>query len=717
MRLTQKTTRGFRGYRMIIALCLGLSLLGVFAVNRPRVVRAAAFDPNNLVVLRVGDGSAALSSAATAVFLDEFTKGGGAPVQSIAMPTADSGANQILTVAGSSTADGALARSADGRFLSMAGYDATPGTAGVAGTTAVAVNRIAGLVDANGTIDTSTRISDAYSGANFRSSVTNDGTGFWTGGSNSGIRFVSLGSTGTSTSVSTSVNNTRVANIYPGFNGFPSPQLYVSASSGTFVGVSTVGSGLPTSGPQTTAQLPGVPTASGPSNYAFIFFDLTGVAGVDTLYVADDRAPGSGGGIQKWSYDGANWALAYTMNGGGAVGARGLTGTRDTNGNAVLWATTAETSANRIIRVTDTGVASTFTTIATAAANTVFRGIAFAPIITGGPTDTDGTVAGRVETADGLGIAGAVVSLSGTQNRKTITDANGFYRFENVETNGFYTVTPSNINFTFSPSEKSFSQIGNTTNATFVGSVVANVNLLDIPEYFVRQHYLDFLGREPDEAGFNFWSDQILACGGDAGCSERRAINVSAAYFLSMEFQGTGGVVDRLYRASYGRNPRYAEFIPDAAAIARHVVVGKDGWEATLRSNKEAFIASWVERAAFRSAFDNLTDDAYVSALVSNSGASFSDAERDSLVGGLNAGTLSRAAVLQQVVNNENFARARFNEAFVMMEYFGYLRRDPDDSGLQFWLNKLNQFEGNFERAEMVKAFITSGEYRARFQR
>ena len=345
-----------------------------------------------------------------------------------------------------------------------------------------------------------------------------------------------------------------------------------------------------------------------------------------TLYMSPTiEAPGSGGGIQKWTYDGANWTLAYTMNGGGAVGARGLTGTRDTNGDAVLWATTAETSANRVIRVTDTGVASTFTTIATAAANTVFRGIAFAPIVTGGPTDTDGTVAGRVETADGLGIAGAVVRLSGTQNRKTITDANGFYRFENVETNGFYTVTPSNMNFTFSPSEKSFSQIGNTTNATFVGSVVANVNLLDTPEYFVRQHYLDFLGREPDEAGFNFWSDQILACGNDAACIERRTINVSAAYFQSIEFQETGGLVDRLYRASYGRNPRYAEFMPDTAAIARNVDGRQNGWEATLPRTRKRL--SRAGSSVLRSAQPSivLTDDAYVSTLISNTGASFSE--------------------------------------------------------------------------------------------
>jgi hypothetical protein len=95
----------------------------------------------------------------------------------------------------------------------------------------------------------------------------------------------------------------------------------------------------------------------------------------------------------------------------------------------------------------------------------------------------------------------------------------------------------------------------------------------------VRQHYVDFLGREPDEAGFNFWSDQILECGADQNCFERRRENVSAAYFLSIEFQETGGLVDGLYRASYGVRPEFAQFIPDTRAVAQGVVVGRDGWQ------------------------------------------------------------------------------------------------------------------------------------------
>jgi hypothetical protein len=126
-------------------------------------------------------------------------------------------------------------------------------------------------------------------------------------------------------------------------------------------------------------------------------------------------------------------------------------------------------------------------------------------------------------------------------------------------------------------------------------------------------------------------------------------------------------------------------------------------------------VNAWVDRAAFRAIYDGLTNRQYVDALIKNTKVAFSDSERDELVNGLANNSLTRAAVLQRIAEDERFANAKRNEMFVMMEYFGYLRRDPDESGYQFWLNKLNQFDGNFERAEMVKAFITSGEYRARF--
>jgi len=242
-------------------------------------------------------------------------------------------------------------------------------------------------------------------------------------------------------------------------------------------------------------------------------------------------------------------------------------------------------------------------------------------------------------------------------------------------------------------------------------------NPLDTPEYFVRQHYIDFLGREPDEAGFNFWSDQILECGGDAQCTDRRRENVSAAYFLSIEFQKTGGLVDGLYRAGYGAAPQYSAFMPDTRTIGLGVQVGKDGWEALLAANTEAFVNSFANRAAFHQMYDGMADSLYVDTLIGHTGVAFTSSERDALVSGLGTGTMTRAEVLRSIAENNRFVDAKFNQAFVMMEYFGYLRRDYDASGYAFWLHKLNEFNGNFEQAEMVRAFIVSSEYRDRFPR
>ena len=333
------------------------------------------------------------------------------------------------------------------------------------------------------------------------------------------------------------------------------------------------------------------------------------------------------------------------------------------------------------------------------------------------PTAALASISGQITTPDGQPLAGVTVQMGGGGSRKAITDSSGNYRFDNVATDRLYTVAPARVNYQFSPADRSFSLVGNKTDATFTAApdAMAVGNAIDSPDYFVRQHYLDFLGREPDESGFNFWSDQILSCGSDAECRERRTINVSAAYFLSIEFQQTGGLVDGLYRASIGRRPMYAEFMPDTGAVAHDVVVGRADWAQTLEANKQAFVAAWVERPAFRAAYDVLGNVAFVDTLIANAGAGF-NGDRNALVSGLSNGSLTRAQVLRQIVENEGFVRAKSNQMFVMMEYFGYLRRDPDESGYQFWLNKLNQFNGNFEQAEMVKAFIVSGEFRNRFR-
>jgi hypothetical protein len=331
------------------------------------------------------------------------------------------------------------------------------------------------------------------------------------------------------------------------------------------------------------------------------------------------------------------------------------------------------------------------------------------------PTAAPATITGSVTTPDGMPLAGVTVNLGGARSARTITDARGNYRFSNVDIANFYTVTPALVNFSFNPEARAFSLMANT-DAVFTANRDSFIsgNAIDTPEYFVRQHYIDFLGREPDDNGFNFWSDQINDCGGDGACIERRTINVSAAYFLSIEFQQTGGLVDKLYRSSYDRRPTFAEFMPDQATVAHNVIVGQPDWAQTLAGNKDAFVAAWVQRPEFHNAYDGLTNRGYVDTLLAHSDGF--NGNRDALIGGLDSGALTRVSVLRQIVENEGFVSAKRNQMFVMMQYFGYLRRDPDEPGFNFWLQKLNQFNGNFEQAEMVKAFIVSGEYRDRFR-
>ncbi|HEV3470498.1 MAG TPA: PQQ-dependent sugar dehydrogenase [Pyrinomonadaceae bacterium] len=252
-------------------------------------------------------------------------------------------------------------------------------------------------------------------------------------------------------------------------------------------------------------------------------------------------------------------------------------------------------------------------------------------------------------------------------------------------------------------------------------AVTSSENPVDNARFFVRQHYLDFLGREPDAAGLDFWSSGIEACGADAACRDGRRVDTSAAFFLSIEFQETGYLAYRFYRASLGRFPRFREFIRDSQEIGRGVRVGIGDWEGLLESNKRDFAERWVTRPEFKARFDALTDAQYVDALFRAVGVTPTPAERRALLDGLATGAETRATVLRKIAEREEFARAEFRPAFVLMQYFGYLRRSPDDppdtdfGGFDFWLKKLNDNGGDYRRAEMVRAFIVSIEYRRRF--
>jgi hypothetical protein len=265
------------------------------------------------------------------------------------------------------------------------------------------------------------------------------------------------------------------------------------------------------------------------------------------------------------------------------------------------------------------------------------------------------------------------------------------------------------------------------------GSLPAN--RIDDPQFFVRQHYLDFFSREADASGLAFWTNQIISCNNSAACIEIKRINVSAAFFLSIEFQETGYLVYKFYKAGYGNLPgapvplRFNEFLPDTRRIGQGVVVGVGNWQQKLEDNKRAYAAGFVTSSSFSSAYSSsLTSAQFVDALFANAGVIPAASERTAAINEFGSATTSadtdaRALAVRRVAENSTLNSQELNRAFVLMQYYGYLRRNPDDppeatldfAGYNFWLGKLNQFNGNFVDAEMVKAFITAGEYRARF--
>ena len=260
----------------------------------------------------------------------------------------------------------------------------------------------------------------------------------------------------------------------------------------------------------------------------------------------------------------------------------------------------------------------------------------------------------------------------------------------------------------------------------------ASMHPLDDPAFFVRQHYVDFLGREPDAEGLTFWYDDIVRnCPfSPSPCLDVKRVNVSAAFFVSIEFQRTGFYVYRMHKAATGQMPRLAEFFADTRRVAEGIVVGRANWEALLEENQRRFADEFVARPEFKERYpDSMTPAQYVDALNNNISHPFretepgalSSAEREQLISGLASGTETRATVLRKMAAHPDFVKQEFNRAFVLMQYFGYLRRNPNEGpdtnwdGYNFWLSKLNTFGGNYIDAEMVKAFLSSDEYRKRF--
>jgi uncharacterized protein (TIGR03118 family) len=234
-------------------------------------------------------------------------------------------------------------------------------------------------------------------------------------------------------------------------------------------------------------------------------------------------------------------------------------------------------------------------------------------------------------------------------------------------------------------------------------------NPIDETAAFVREQYYDFLNRTPDAGGLAFWMGQIDACGADILCIEGKRIDVSREFFLSQEFQQTGFFVYRVRRASLGLRPTYGQYINDKSLLG-------DGTDA----NKTTFAEGFVQRPEFLAKYPaTQSGSAFIDALIATintaSGVDLTS-KRPELVNEYLLGatqTQSRARVIRKAIEYPEYTSAELNPAFVLAQYFGYLRRDPDTAGFNFWLGVLNANSSNSRG--MVCSFTTSAEFQFRF--
>lgn len=241
-------------------------------------------------------------------------------------------------------------------------------------------------------------------------------------------------------------------------------------------------------------------------------------------------------------------------------------------------------------------------------------------------------------------------------------------------------------------------------------------NPINDAQFFIHQHYLDFLNREPDQGGWDYWTEQVTRCGSDQLCVHNKRIDVSAAFFVELEFQRTGYVVYRIYRAAYGTLPggatranmTFTQFITDRAQLV-------DG--PGLPESTTNLANNFVQRSEFKAAYpEAMTPTEFVNKLFDTAGlagAANAPLRLQQIDAMTNSGK-TRSQVLLDVIEIAELKTREYNPAFVLMQYFGYLRRNPDQGGYDFWLNVLNNQEPNNYRG-MVCAFLTAREYQERF--
>ena len=343
-----------------------------------------------VMVIRVDGGGAALAGASSAVTLEEHKFTTDAALRSIALPIAVAATgNTALTLTGNSGTEGGLSRSGDGKYVLLAGYGIAPGATSPNQTASSVTPRVIGRVDNAGNVDTTTRITTLFSGtaaasSAIRGATSTNGTDLWATGSTSGVVYTTLGSSTAIALNTVSPTNNRHVHVFGG-------QLYVSSTTGAFQGVSTVGTGAPTSGSPAITLLAGFPTASAAtiSLGSFGLLDLDATPGPEVAYVAQEVVPTTADvlNLEKWTLSGASWTKSAAFApkfpaGGGAGGVIGLAAFLD-GASVRIVATTFESSSatpNRLVTLIDDGSANpAVSVLATAPANSAFRGVALSP--------------------------------------------------------------------------------------------------------------------------------------------------------------------------------------------------------------------------------------------------------------------------------------------------------------------------------------------------
>jgi hypothetical protein len=323
-------------------------------------------------------------------------------------------------------------------------------------------------------------------------------------------------------------------------------------------------------------------------------------------------------------------------------------------------------------------------------------------------------------TADTAGLQDCTIANGKASERCDYATAVGRVQFDVEETSKTFTIpvvddvlVEGDETFTVTLNSPSGATLGGTNTATITitdnDAAPASQNPIDGVTFFITQQYIDFLGRLPDPVGLANWTDTLGNCP-DGGFGEFAhpdcdRVHVSAGFFLSEEFRGRGYWAYKFYEVGFDRRPTYAEFVPDMAQVG-----GPQSPQSEAIS-KAAYMDAFVQRQEFKNHYDALSNSAYVAALETNAEVTLSN--KQALVDALNANQKSRAQVLREIVELQSVEDKFFIRAFVAMQYFGYLRRDPDTIGYNNWVTTLTADPGNFRH--MIFGFLFSDEYRHRF--